>query len=197
MLLFLVSGSETTGSALAWFIFFMSKNPRVQVKLKGELGDNIQNRLTADQIESFVYLDCVIQEVLRFIPPVVGTTRTLTMNDSLPVSNVQLCKGDEVFIPLNIGSRDERFWKIDPNLFYPERFLHEDKNHHPYAMIPFGGGHRQCLGQDLARFELKVIITRLMQRVTFGDGGSQLNSGGHVLKLAIVPKYTGITITFD
>ena len=197
MLLFLVSGSETTGSALAWFIFFMSKNPRVQAKLKAELGDNIQNRLTADQIESFVYLDCVIQEVLRFIPPVVGTTRTLTMNDRLPTSNVQLCKGDEVFVPLNIGSRDERFWKIDPNLFYPERFLNEDKNHHPYVMIPFGGGHRQCIGQDLARFEVKVIITRFMQRVTFGDGGSQLNSGGYVLKLAIVPKHTGITITFD
>lgn len=197
MLLFLVSGSETTGSALAWFIFFMSKNPRVQAKLKAELGHNIQNRLTADQIESFVYLDCVIQEVLRFIPPVVGTTRTLTMNDRLPTSNVQLCKGDEVFVPLNIGSRDERFWKIDPNLFYPERFLNEDKNHHPYVMIPFGGGHRQCIGQDLARFEVKVIITRFMQRVTFGDGGSQLNSGGYVLKLAIVPKHTGITITFD
>ncbi|CAF1186655.1 unnamed protein product [Adineta ricciae] len=197
MLLFLVSGSETTGSALSWFIFFMSKNSRVQAKLKAELGDNIQNRLTADQIESFAYLDCVIKEVLRFIPPIVGTTRTLTMNDRLPISDVQLCEGDEVFIPLNIGSRDERFWKIDPKLFYPERFLNKDKNHHPYAMIPFGGGHRQCIGQDLARFELKVIITRLMQRVTFGDGGSQLNSGGYVLKLAIVPKHTGITIIFD
>ncbi|CAF3789001.1 unnamed protein product [Rotaria sp. Silwood1] len=56
----------------------------------------------------------------------------------------------------------------------------EDKNHHPYALIPFGGGHRQCIGQDLARFELKVIAARLMQQVTFGDGGPEVNMGGHL-----------------
>ncbi|CAF1016470.1 unnamed protein product [Rotaria sordida] len=58
-----------------------------------------------------------------------------------------------------------------------ERFMGEDKNHHPYALIPFGSGHRQCIGQDLARFELKVIAARLMQQVTFGDGGPEVNAG--------------------
>jgi cytochrome P450 len=175
----------------------MSKYPRVQAKINAELGDNKHNRITVEQIESLTYLDCVIQEILRFIPPVVGTTRTLTMDDQLPGSGVQLYKGDEVFIAFNTLSRDKRYWKIDPDLFYPERFQVEDKDHHPYVSIPFGGGHRQCIGQDLARFELKTIIVRLMQYVTFVDGGDKINAGGYVQKLTVIPKHIGVTITFD
>ena len=197
MLLFLVSGSETTGSALAWLIFLLSKHPRVQAKLKAELHDYKHVRMTVEQIESLVYLDCVIEEVLRFIPIIVGTTRTLMTNDRLPASGIQLQQGDEIFIPFNTLSRDKRWWKIDPDLFYPERFFEGDKSHHLYAWIPFGSGHRQCMGQYLALFQLKVIIARLMQHVTFGDGGPEVNAGGHVSKFSIFPKHVGVTITFD
>lgn len=175
----------------------MSKYPRIQTKLKVELGENKHHRLPIEQIESFTYLDCVLREVLRYIPIVVGTTRTLTVDDRLPSSGFQLHKGEEVFIPFNTLSRDKRLWKIDPDLFYPERFQNEDKDHHVYASIPFGGGHRQCIGQDLARFELKTIITRLMQNVTFGDGGEQINSGNYSQKMIVIPKHLGVTIKFD
>ncbi|CAF3332089.1 unnamed protein product, partial [Rotaria sp. Silwood2] len=77
------------------------------------------------------------------------------------------------------------------------RLRDEDKNHHPYAFLPFGAGHRQCLGQDLARLELKVILARMLQQVTFCDGGSEVNAGGYVEKLTIMPKHVGITIEFN
>ncbi|CAF1186860.1 unnamed protein product [Rotaria sp. Silwood1] len=197
LLLFLVAGSETTGSAIAWFIYLMSKHPRVQAKIKAELGDNKHNHMTVEQVESLTYLDCVLQEVFRFIPPVAGTTRIVTVDDRLPGSGVQLHKGDELLISFYNLTRDNRCWKIDPDLFYPERFQSEDVNHHSYASIPFGGGHRQCIGQDLARFELKVITTRLMQYVTFGDAGAEVNSGGYAQKVITTPKNVGVTITFD
>jgi cytochrome P450 len=94
-------------------------------------------------------------------------------------------------------AHDKRYWKIDPELFYPERFQGEDKDHHLYASIPFGGGHRQYIGQDLARFELKIIIVRLMQHVTFGDGGDKVNAGGYAQRVTIIPKNVDVTITFD
>jgi len=199
MFLFLIAGFETTSTALAWFIHFLSKYPRVQQKIKTELitvyGDT--QDLSIDRLDSLVYLDCVINEVLRFFPPANGTVRTLTMDDRLPESGAQLYKGDSVLIPFHNLARDTRYWSIDPTLFYPERFLNEDKNHHPYALIPFGNGHRQCIGNDLARFELKVIVARLMQHVTFGDGGPQVNSGGHLTRVTIMPKHVGVTIKFD
>ncbi|CAF4025838.1 unnamed protein product, partial [Adineta steineri] len=49
----------------------------------------------------------------------------------------------------------------------------------------------------LARFELKVIIARLMQHVTFGDGGPEVNAGGFVQTVTIMPKHVGVTVQFD
>ncbi len=193
----MVAGYETTAAAVAWFIHLISKHPRVQTKIKAELAKHTQHNLSMDQLDSLIYLDCVLQEVLRFVPPSTATTRTLTTDDQLPQSGMQLRKGDEVTIAFHNLARDKRCWNIDPNLFYPERFQEDDKTHHPYALIPFGGGHRQCIGQDLAKFELKVIAARLMQYVTFGDGGSEVNQGGYEQKLATVPRYLGVTITFD
>ncbi|CAF1110832.1 unnamed protein product [Rotaria sordida] len=197
MLLFLVAGYESTSTALTWFIHHISKHPRVQAKIKAELGDNKNSRLSIEQLDSLVYLDSVIDEVLRFVPPTNGAARTLTSDDQLPESGVQLYRGDQVFIPFYNLTRDKRYWKIDPELFYPERFDGEDKSHDAYALIPFGGGHRQCIGQDLARLELKAIAARLMQRVTFGDGGSEVNAGGHKQQFTIVPKHIGVTIKYD
>jgi cytochrome P450 len=199
MFLFLLAGFETTSTALAWSIHFMSKYPRVQQKIKAELMmiDGEKQDLSLDRLDSLVYLDCVVNEVLRFSPPVNGTIRTLTMDDRLPESGAQLYKGESVLIPFHNLARDPRYWSIDPELFYPERFLGEDKNHHPYALIPFGHGHRQCIGSDLARFELKVIVARLLQHVTFGDGGPHVNSGGHLTTIAVMPKHVGVTIAFD
>ncbi|CAF4089072.1 unnamed protein product [Rotaria sp. Silwood2] len=197
MLLFLIAGFETTSTALAWLIHFLSKYPRVQQKIKAELMDicNSQN-LSVNQLDSLTYLDCVINETLRFFPPANGTVRTLTIDDRLPGSGVQLYKGDSVLIPFHNLSHDTRLWSIDPNLFYPERFLGEDKNYNPYALIPFSSGHRQCIGQDLARFAFKLIVARIMQQITFGDEGSDINSGGHVTRLVVTPKHVGVTIEF-
>jgi cytochrome P450 len=198
MVAFLIAGFESTSSTLAWFIHLMSKHPQVQQKIKAELIDNDSlQHLSLDRLDSLLYLDCVINEVLRYIPPATGTIRTLTMNDRLPATGAQLFKGDSVMIPFYNLAHDTRYWSIDPEIFYPERFLVEDKNYHPYALIPFGGGHRQCIGQDLARFELKVIAARLMQHVTFSDGGPQINAGRHSMRLAIIPKHVGVFIDFD
>jgi cytochrome P450 len=199
MLLFLVAGFETTSTGLAWFIHHISKHPRVQQKIKADLMNGVDDKrpLSLDHLDSLVYLDAVINEVFRFSPPIDGTYRTLTIDDRLPESGVQLYKGDQVCVSFYNLARDPQHWSIDPELFYPERFLEEDKSHHPYALLPFGSGHRQCIGQDLARFELKVIAARLMQHVTFGDGGPHVNAGGQFQTVTIMPKHLGVTVDFD
>ncbi|CAF0723310.1 unnamed protein product [Adineta steineri] len=198
VLFFLLAGYETTSTAVTWFIHLASKHPRVQQKIKAELlENNCKEDFSVEHLDSLVYMDCVIKEVLRFCPPVNGSARTLTMDDRLPESGTQLYAGDAVLIPFMNLARDPRYWSVDPELFYPERFLGEDKNHQSHALIPFGGGHRQCIGQDLARFELKVIIARLMQHVTFGDGGPEVNAGGHLQTATILPKHIGVTVQFE
>ena len=145
------------------------------------------------------YLDSVLREILRFVPTSIGSIRTVTTDDRLPKSGVQLSKGEQIFISFYNLGRDERYWS-NPNQFYPERFLNNQSpefNNNKAALIPFGGGHRQCPGQDLARLKLKVICARLMQYVTFIDGGSQVNSGGYQQRDTVEPKHIGVRIKFD
>lgn len=198
-LLFLVAGYETTATALSWSIFWLSKHPEVQRKIKDELFEKrAQDDLTISIIDSLTYLDCVIKEVLRITPPVAVTQRTLTCDDRLPESGYLLRKGESVLVPIECLAHDTRYWNIDPERFYPDRFLHEDKDHNPYALLPFGSGHRNCIGQDLARFELKVILARLLQHVTFVDGGPELNTGGYSNNtITMVPKKMAVSIEFD
>ncbi|CAF3045687.1 unnamed protein product [Rotaria sp. Silwood2] len=93
---------------------------------------------------------------------------------------------------------DPRNWKLDPTEFIPERFYSvdaPDANHHPFVFAPVGGGHRACIGQDLAQLELKAIIIRLMQFVTFVDTPN--NNDGHLQRMAVVPKELAVSIKFD
>ena len=196
--LFLTAGYETTSTAMSWFIHWMSKNPRVQEKIKAELREKGGNQpLTLAYLDSLTYLDCVLKEVFRISQPLAGTQRILTVDDRLPDSGFQLHKGETVMIPFQNLSNDHRFWSIDPELFHPERFLDADDHHHAYAFLPFGSGHRACIAQDLARFELKLITARLMQCITFGDGGPEVNAGGHRTVITTMPKHVGVTIQYD
>lgn len=171
----------------------MSKHPEIQSKIKKELAEYNLQYLSIEQVDSLVYLDCVLHEVLRFAPIALGSMRTLTVDDRLPQSGFQLKKGEQIFISFYNLARDPRNWSD------PERFLNETEKikNNKAASIPFGGGHRQCPGQDLARFELKVICARLMQHVTFIDGGPEVNSGGYKQRDIVQPKHIDVAIKFD
>ena len=200
MLSFLSAGYGTTSSSLAWFIFYMSKNPSIQKKIKEELTPFNGQRFSLEQLDSLIYLDCVLRELLRLVSPTLGTVRTLIADDQLPESGAYLKKGESVLISFYALARDRRYWSeiYDLQEFHPERFLDDPEHRNNLAaLMAFGGGHRQCMGQDLARFELKIICARLMQFVTFGDGGTELNSGGYDVTDTNKPKNLAVTITFD
>ncbi|CAF1447585.1 unnamed protein product, partial [Didymodactylos carnosus] len=135
-------------------------------------------------VDQLVYVHCVIKEVLRYAPIIDAAARECEQNDS-SFNGIEVRKGDTIIIPLQNLHRDPRYWKLNPNEFLPERFLTDDQDHRSMALIPFGAGHRQCVGQDLARYELKLIVVQLMKSVTFIDGGEQMNSGGYSQRVAV------------
>jgi cytochrome P450 len=57
-----------------------------------------------------------------------------------------------------------------PAAFEPERFL--QKKHSPFEHLPFGGGHRRCLGAAFALYEMKLVLAELL-------GGHRFESRGH------------------
>jgi cytochrome P450 len=130
------------------------------------------------------------------LAPVASITTRVALCDTV-VDDVPVHRGQTVLIGMHNISTDPRFWHHgDSKQFVPERFLAEDKDHMPYTWLPFGGGHRACLGQDLASLELKVILVRLMQRgVTFED--TPENIGGYVERPTCYPEKVAIRVRID
>ncbi|CAM4888671.1 unnamed protein product [Rotaria socialis] len=177
------AGTDPPATAISWWIYYMSKYPVVQEKIKQELmanGITKETYLTNELLEKLQYVDCVVKELLRHAPIFSSTMKTLKQNDE--IDGIKLAKGDTVLVAYYNMHKDKRYWKLDPIQFIPERFFGldaKDKDHHRYALNTFGGGPRQCMGQDLARLLLKTMITRLMQHFTFVDGGPEKNTGRH------------------
>uniref|UniRef100_A0A2D4I3Y1 Cytochrome P450 n=2 Tax=Micrurus lemniscatus lemniscatus TaxID=129467 RepID=A0A2D4I3Y1_MICLE len=62
---------------------------------------------------------------------------------------------------------DESQWE-KPHEFYPEHFLDsEGKFVKRAAFMPFSAGRRVCAGENLAKMELFLFFTNLLQRFTF------------------------------
>ena len=196
----ILGGFETTASIISWFIYYASKYPHVQQKIKDELKQNgITKETSLDDINLLnqcKYVDSVIKETLRIAPLTMGSFRTLI--DDITIDGIQLRKGQNVVSAFSLMQNDPRYWKLDTTLFCPERFYGTDGidvHHHSFAFSPFGGGHRICAGQELARLELKVILIRLMLFVTFVDAPG--NNGGHLQRLSVSPKELAVYIKFD
>ncbi|CAF1220699.1 unnamed protein product [Rotaria sordida] len=204
ILVMILAAYETTSAAIAWFIFFVSKHPQIQQRMKDELRehhllmtDDLRGKppATSDNLTSLIYCECVTKEVLRLAPIAGLIIRRATCDTN--TDDVKIHRGQTIFIPLQNIHTDTRYWHhADPRQFIPERFLAEDQNHHPLTMIPFGGGHRACIGQELAWLELKTIIVRMMQRnITFEDTSE--NTGGYDERIACFPKNLAVHVRFD
>ncbi|XP_076980508.1 cytochrome P450 26C1 [Tamandua tetradactyla] len=111
------------------------------------------------------YVDCVVKEVLRLLPPVSGGYRTALRTFEL--DGYQIPKGWSVMYSIRDTHETAAVYHSPPEGFDPERFrtAHEDARGAAgrFHYIPFGGGARSCLGQELAQAVLKLLAVELVR----------------------------------
>uniref|UniRef100_A0A8D1C455 Cytochrome P450 2J2 n=1 Tax=Sus scrofa TaxID=9823 RepID=A0A8D1C455_PIG len=161
------AGTETTSTTLRWGLLYMALYPEVQEKVQAEidrvLGQS-QQPSTADR-ESMPYTNAVIHEVQRMgniIP--LNVPREVAVDTTL--AGYHLPKGTMVLINLTALHKDPAEWAT-PDTFNPEHFLENGKFKKREAFLPFSIGKRACLGEQLARTELFVFFTSLLQKFSF------------------------------
>ncbi|XP_008567217.1 PREDICTED: cytochrome P450 26C1 [Galeopterus variegatus] len=111
------------------------------------------------------YVDCVVKEVLRLLPPVSGGYRTALRTFEL--DGYQIPKGWSVMYSIRDTHETAAVYRSPPEGFDPERFVaaREDVGSASgrFHYIPFGGGARSCPGQELAQAVLQLLAVELVR----------------------------------
>ncbi|MDY6938955.1 MAG: cytochrome P450 [Cyanobacteriota bacterium] len=160
LLTLLLAGHETTATALAWALYWIHKLPEVRSKLRKELAELGENPDPMEIVKA-PYLNAVCQETLR-IYPVALITFPRVVKSSLSVMGHHF--GPETSLaPCVYLTHHRPELYPDSKQFKPERFL--ERQYSPYEFYAFGGGHRRCLGQALAIYEMKLALAKIVSEV--------------------------------
>lgn len=137
----MVAGNETTRNAIAGGMLALSQFPD-------------QKQLMLDNLDVDDFMDRAVDELIRYVSPVLGFIRTVTVPHTY--RNTELKEGDRILMLYSSANRDDS--AIDrPN----ELILERDVNPH----MAFGIGPHFCLGANLARMEVKLVFQELLGRL--------------------------------
>ncbi|XP_059103286.1 cytochrome P450 2D3-like isoform X2 [Peromyscus eremicus] len=174
------AGMVTTSVTLAWALLLMILHPDVQCRVHQEIDEVIgQGRRPemADQT-SMPYTNAVIHEVQRFADIVPMNIPHMTSRD-IEVQGFLIPKGTTLIPNLSSVLKDETVWE-KPLQFHPEHFLDAQGRFVKHeAFMPFSAGRRACLGEPLARMELFLFFTCLLQRFSFSVPDGQPRPSDH------------------
>ncbi|XP_040204240.1 cytochrome P450 2K6-like isoform X1 [Rana temporaria] len=191
------AGMETTTTTMRWAILLMMKYPEIQKKVQNEIDSIIGTaQPQVEHRKKMPYTDAVIHEIQRFGDIAPNGMPHETIQD-VTFRGYFIPKGTAVFPLLYSVLNDEAYFK-KPFEFYPEHFLDAEGNFKKNdAFIPFSIGKRSCVGETLAKMELFLFFTSLLQNFTFqASSGAEIdlepaeagNHGPKPYQLCAIPR---------
>ncbi|XP_074862673.1 cytochrome P450 1A5-like [Carettochelys insculpta] len=183
------AGFETVTTALSWSLLYLVTYPNIQKKIQEELDETVgqERRPRLSDRPLLPYTEAFILEMFRhssFMPFTIShcTTKDTALNGYFIPKD--LC----VFVNQWQVNHDEKLWK-EPYTFNPERFLRAggtevDKADGEKVLI-FGLGKRRCIGETIARWQVFLFLTTLLQQLEFSVSDGE--------KVDMTPVY-GLTL---
>lgn len=164
IILLLFAGHETLTSALSTLCLNLSLNPKILDLCREEQRKCTQsNNSMRMDLSSMPYLDKVLLESLRLVPPVLTGFRKIIRTCNF--KNFIFKKDWLIFYNIDLTHYNAEVYS-QPKIFDPNNFDLDSKKSLSKSSdyIPFGGGMRECIGKDFAMLELKIFASNLISK---------------------------------
>lgn len=162
----LIAGNETTRNALTGGMSQLIENPGERQKL----------------IDNPALIPTAVEEIVRHVSPVLNFARTATQDTELRGRKIK--QGEKILLMYPSANRDADVF-TDPDAFKVDR----DPNPH----VAFGIGNHFCLGANLARMEIRVVLEEILTRVpdmVYSDGPPSMHPS------LLVRSFTKMPVSF-
>lgn len=135
--LLMLAGNETTRNATSGAMLALIEQPAAMQQLR----DNPELMPTA------------VEELLRWVAPIVYMARSVVKDTE--IAGQKILAGEKVVMFYPSANRDEAVF---------ERPTEMDLTRTPNEHLTFGFGRHRCLGNDLARIELRAVMAEVLRR---------------------------------
>ncbi|XP_071505748.1 ultra-long-chain fatty acid omega-hydroxylase-like [Diadema antillarum] len=163
---FVFAGTDTTGSALTWFLYIMAQHPDEQARIQEEVDTLFAGRdddsVQYEDLKKLTYITQCLRESMRmyvYVPPFRVLREPLKVNDfTIPAGTVVAANTYQLH-------HNPDVWGDDHMDFKPDRFERTNvEKRDPFAFVPFSAGARNCLGQQFAMDEMRSTAARIFRR---------------------------------
>ncbi|XP_003228821.3 cytochrome P450 1A5 [Anolis carolinensis] len=165
------AGFDTVTTTLSWSLMYLVTHPEIQKKIHEEI-DEVIGRERKPRLSDRLlmpYTEAFTMEVFRHSSLLPFTIPHCTVKET-SLNGYYIPKDLCVFVNQWQVNHDEKLWK-DPSSFNPERFLSADgkdvNKDESEKVLTFGLGKRRCIGEQIARWEVFLFLTFLLQELEF------------------------------
>jgi cytochrome P450 len=194
-LTFVVAGSETTGNLMSWMFYILMTHEDVLAACREEVDRILPNGIepTNEHLSELVICEAIINETLRLYPPAPIVTRYCVNEHVIGTEGpIHIPVGATILINNYVLHRRNDLWPRADEFDYT-RWIRDPKTGlkpklpHAFAYLPFAAGARNCIGQNFALLEAKIMLAMFVQRCNF-----ELVPGQKIVpefKITMRPKY--------
>lgn len=154
-----LAGHETSGNALTWTLFLLSQFPQILQDVRDELDSIVGGGApTIEQLGQLPFLENIIKESMRILPPVVWIQRIVS--EPVVLQGHELGTGSTLILSHYMTHQNPDVYP-NPRQFNPYRW--QTLKPAPYEYMAFSAGPRMCIGAGFAMMEMKIVLAMILQ----------------------------------
>ncbi|KAI1442488.1 benzoate 4-monooxygenase cytochrome P450 [Annulohypoxylon stygium] len=163
----LMAGHDVLAVTLRAILYYVARTPRVETKLRTELGSLYSNYALSDiipyvELTKLSYLGAVINESLRIHGNLGLVNERVTPAEGAIIDGFKIPGGTIVGINPWVIHRNTDIYGEDVDVFRPERWLDASETeieNMKRNLFSFGAGPRMCIGKNIAMVQIYKFIT--------------------------------------